>query len=71
MLCAMSERFFWRSNGDLDIKIDIEEFMFGFQWLFKSKDQHLPDYLLASALWSAFLERAKRLPPSIWLNSDL
>ena len=68
---AMSDEFLWCSNGDLDIKIDIDEFMFGFQWLFKSKDQHLPDYLLASALWSASLERANRLPPSIGVNTDV
>jgi hypothetical protein len=69
--CAMSDEFLRCSNGDFDIKIDIDEFMFGFQWLFKSKDQPLPDYLLASALWSVFLERANRLPPPIGVTTDV
>ena len=54
-----------------DVKINLDEFMFGFQWLFKSKDQHQSEYVLAAALWSVFLERANELPPSIGVNTDV
>jgi hypothetical protein len=43
--------------------------MFGFQFLFKSQDQHLPEYLFASALWSMFLERISEL--EVFGNKDL
>jgi len=71
-LAVAAERVtFPRSSGSLDIRIDLEEFMFGFQWLFKSKDQHQPEYLLASALWVKFLEQAVQLPLSIGVNTDV
>ncbi len=40
--------------------------MFGFQFLFKCQDRHFPEYLLASALWSIVLERAKELEENGW-----
>jgi hypothetical protein len=53
-----------RSPSGVDVTqklIDLQEFMFGFRFLFKCQDQHSPHYLLASALFSRFLERAKEL----------
>jgi hypothetical protein len=61
------------SPSDLSVTqklIDLQEFMFGFQFLFKCQDQHLPEYLFASALWSLFLERINELEVSGW-NKDL
>jgi hypothetical protein len=55
---------FERSPSSLDVTkklIDLQEFMFGFQFLFKCQDLHSPHYLLASALFSRFLVRAKEL----------
>jgi hypothetical protein len=65
--------FLLHSPGSLEEKtIDLDEFMFGFQFLFKSKDVHFPQYLLASALWSKFLERAMEFEAiGLILNTDL
>ena len=65
--------FLLRSPSSFEKKtIDLDEFMFGFQFLFKSKDVHLPQYLLASALWSKFLERAMEFEAiGLILNTDL
>ena len=66
-----SSSFLLRSPSSFEEKtIDLDEFMFGFQFLFKSKDVHFPQYLLASALWSKFLERAMEFE-AIGLNADL
>ena len=50
--------------------IDINEFMFGFQFLFKCRDLPLPQYLLAAALWSRYLQLAQQ-PDAIDWNREL
>lgn len=62
-----------RSPSSLDVTqklIDLQEFMFGFQFLFKCQDQHSPQYLLASALFSRFLDRSKELE-SVGFSKEL